>query len=1166
MIGSRAKLYLLFLVCIFSCRENNRKTTLFQLLKPEETGVYFQNSISTNDTLNLMNYEYLYNGGGVGIGHFNNDSLPDFFLTSNMGASSLYINKGNFRFTDTTTNSGIDTKGKWCTGVSVIDINNDGLDDIYISVGGMGSIDAYPNLLYINQGNNIFKESAASYGLDDKGESVQSIFFDYDHDGDLDMYLLTGGGFENSAINARPILNKGTSRNTDRLYRNDYNSELKHPYFTDVSREAGINIEGFGLGVSVLDVNNDLWLDVYVSNDYLSRDLLYVNNQDGTFSEKGLDYFGHTSHFSMGNDVGDLDNDGFLDLVTMDMLPDDYKRRKLMSGASSYDFFQIANRLGYGHQHMRNMLQKNNGNGSFSEIGQFSGISRTDWSWAPLIADFDNDGRNDLYVTNGYGKDITDLDFVKFREKQVSAFSSQQEMRKSVIDCLAYRPSISVHNYMFKNDSSMVFKNESMSWGFDEKSISNGAAYVDLDLDGDLDLIVNNIDKPTFIYKNLLRELYPKKSNFVNLDLIGDSLNLKGIGAQVTAYSGTNKQIKVHQPSKGFQSTVESTLHFGIGELQHLDSVAIIWSNSKITTLKNLTANTSFQVQYADTLPNYTEKSSAELWFETDSITGLAHKERAYNDFGVQPLMMHGFSNQGPGIAVGDLNGDGRQDIFFGGSYGYNSRLLFQDENGEFIPIEIPETELYEDLGVLIFDSNGDGLNDIYVVSGGSERYEGHEAYQDRLYINDSKNKGTFLRTNLPDIKMSTSTVVGGDFDADGDIDLFIGGRLIVGKYPQGANSYILENRSGSFVEMTNTICPDLKGLGMVSSAVWSDIDNDHHLDLVVVGEFMPVTIFLGNGKELVKADTENGLQNSQGLWNSILGNDFDNDGDIDFIVGNRGLNLNIQGTIEKPLELHFADFDSNGYVDPILSSYEDGEYRPVASLDQLTGQLPIAKKKVLFYRDFAKASTNDILKMTGIEKYETLKGKVMSSSYLENLGNGNFKLSPLPKEAQFAPVYGILSEDLNSDGLQDVILVGNNYSTEVVNGRYDASFGTILINQGHGEFEEMSALETGFFVKGDAKSLVRAEVGENSVVVTGINNSSASTFKLLTSTKYIEPLASEQYVLVYAKGQTLRKMEFHWGQGYLSQSSRNIRVTENIDSLQFFDYNGNKTRKIKFY
>ena len=1165
MVGSRSIITILFLVFIFSCRENNRKTTLFQLLKPEETGVYFENRISTNDTLNLMNYEYLYNGGGVGIGHFNNDSLPDFFLTSNMGASNLYINKGDFRFTDITTNSGIDTKGKWCTGVSVIDINNDGLDDIYISVGGRGNLDAHPNLLYINKGNSKFEEAATAYGLNDMGESIQSLFFDYDHDGDLDMYLLTGGGFENSAINARPILIDGKGRNTDRLYRNDFDSKSQHRYFTNVSMEAGINIEGFGLGVTVLDVNNDFWLDVYVSNDYLSRDLLYVNNQDGTFSEKGLDYFGHTSHFSMGNDVGDLDNDGFLDLVTMDMLPDDYKRRKLMSGASSYDFFQIANRLGYGNQHMRNMLQKNNGNGSFSEIGQFSGIARTDWSWAPLIADFDNDGLNDLFITNGYGKDITDLDFVKFREKQVSPFSSQQEMRKSVVDCLGYRPSISVHNYMFKNNSSMVFKNESMSWGFDEKSISNGAVYVDLDLDGDLDLIVNNIDEPTFIYKNRSRELYPTKSNFINLDLIGDSLNINGIGARVTAYSGKNKQGKVIQHSRGFQSTVESTVHFGIGELEHLDSVAILWPNAKLTTLKNLNANTSIQVQYEDTLPKYEDKSVGQLWFEKDSTIKLVHKERTYNDFGVQPLMLHGFSNQGPGMAVGDLNDDGRQDIFFAGSYGTNSRILYQEENGEFTLKEIPDTELYEDLGVLVFDANGDGLNDIYVVSGGSERYEGHEGYEDRLYINDSNNKGTFFRTTIPEIKKSTSTVIGGDFDADGDIDLFVGGRLIVGKYPQAAQSYILENRSGSFVEMTPSICPELNGLGMVTSAVWSDINNDHHLDLVVVGEFMPITIFLGDGKELVKVDAENGLQNSQGLWNSILGDDFDNDGDIDFILGNRGLNSMIQGTIEKPLELHFADFDSNGTLDPILSNYEAGEYRPVASLDQLTSQLPIAKKKVLFYRDFAKASTNDILKMIGDENYETLHGKVMSSSYLENLGNGNFELSPLPMPAQYAPVYGMLSEDLNGDGLQDVILVGNEFNTEVVDGRYDASFGTILINRGQGEFEEISTSDTGFFVKGNAKSIARIEVGENSTVVVGINDASTATLKLSNSSKYIKPLVTEQYVLVYANGQALRKKELYWGQGYLSQSSRNIRVTKNIDSLEFFDKHGKRTRILQF-
>lgn len=1136
---------------------------MFELLESKNTGVYFNNTITTNDSINLMNYEYLYNGGGVGIGHFNNDSLPDFILTSNMGTSSIYLNNGSFKFKDITTSSGINTNKKWCTGVSVVDINNDRLDDIYISVGGMGNKDSFPNLLYINQGDNTFIEAATSYGLADQGESIQSIFFDYDLDGDLDMYLLTGGGFENSAINAKPIKTNGQSRNTDRLYRNDFSTILNHPVFTNVSKEAGITIEGFGLGVSVFDANNDSWPDVYVSNDYLSRDLLYVNNQNGTFSEKGLDYFGHTSHFSMGNDVGDIDNDGFLDVVTMDMLPDNYKRRKLMSGASSYDFFQMANRIGYGNQHMRNMLQKNNGNGTFSEIGQLSGISRTDWSWAPLIADFDNDGFNDLFVTNGYGKDITDLDFVKYRESNASVFSNTQDLRQSVVDCLAYRPAISLPNYIFKNATKLTFDNKSIPWGFAENSISNGAAYADLDLDGDLDLIVNNIDQPAFIYKNRLREQYPQKSNFLNIDLIGDFLNVKGIGAKVTLYAGSAIQVKENQPVRGFQSTVETTMHFGLEGLKNLDSVTVVWPDSKTSTIKNIVSNQTIQFSYATASSKTKNKIRQELYLQKDTIVNFQHKESTYNDYGVQPLLQHGFSNQGPGLAVGDLNADGLDDVFMGGAYGFKSSFILQDKNGNFNAHELPATDVYEDLGALIFDSNGDGLADIYVVSGGSERYEGHVGYQDRLYLNNPENVGTFIEGSLPEMKTSTTTVVGGDYDNDGDIDLFVGGRVQVGKYPNNPRSYILENVDGNFVDVTDKFSPSLLKIGMVTSAIWTDTNNDHYLDLVVVGEFMPITILMGNGKEL-EVSTINGLQNTHGLWNSILADDFDNDGDIDFIVGNRGLNSTLKGTLEKPLQLHYADFDSNGYVDPILSSFEEGFYRPVASLDQLTSQLPIAKKKVLFYHSYAKATTNDILKMLDITAYENLESKEMNSSYLENVGEGKFEISPLPITTQFAPVYGIISEDLDGDGLQDVILVGNEYNTEVVNGRYDASFGTILINHGSGEFKTSPNLESGFSVKGNAKSLIRLEVGETSVLMVGKNDDTVETFKFKgTSTTTIKPITSEQYALIHFKDGTQRKVEFYWGQGYLSQSSRNIRCTKNMSSITMYTQSGEISRQI---
>ncbi|WP_455169636.1 VCBS repeat-containing protein, partial [Aegicerativicinus sediminis] len=776
----------LLAICLVGCTKERKfeENRLFQLISAEHSGINFTNSIIANDTLNILNYEYLYNGGGVGVGYFNKDSLPDLIFTGNIEPSRLYINEGNLHFKDITVSSGIKTKGHWCTGVSVIDINQDGFDDIYISVGGVGNKSIFPNLLYINNGDLTFTESASEYGLADQGESIQSIFFDYDRDGDLDMYLLTGGGFEHSAINVRPMLDNGTSRNTDRLYRNDYDEDLGHAVFTNVSKDAGINIEGFGLGVSVFDANNDFWPDLYISNDYLSRDLLYINQQDGTFKEDALNYFGHTSHFSMGNDVGDINNDGYLDVVTMDMLPEDLKRRKLMSGVPSYEIFQISVGFGYGHQYMRNMLQLNNGNNSFSEIGQLSGIDKTDWSWAPLLADFDNDGLSDLFVTNGFGKDITDMDFVKFRENSSYKFSDVEELGKSVIDCLYQRPAIKVPNYTFKNKGDLTFEKVTDEWGFSEETISNGAAYADLDLDGDLDLIVNNINQPASIYQNKTRESNPNNSNYLTVQLEGSNSNLTAIGATVEVYKNGNSTIRYNQPVRGFQSSVDKNLFFGLNGYATVDSLKVFWPDGKSSLLKGIDSNQILKIDYSEasnTVDLFGAKLNKPL-FLRDSLIRFKHQERPYNDYGYQQLLLHGFSNQGPGMAVGDLNGDGLEDLFIGGSYGFNSTIYFQEKNGDFTQTEIKNSELYEDEGALIFDANGDNLMDLYVTSGGSERYEGHEAYEDRIYYNVN---GQFQQGELPKMLTSTSHVVGGDFDKDGDIDLFVGGRVIPGKYPK---------------------------------------------------------------------------------------------------------------------------------------------------------------------------------------------------------------------------------------------------------------------------------------------------------------------------------------------------------------------------------------------
>lgn len=1150
----------LFLV---NCKKDSQRDTRFQLLNAEDTGIMFQNRIMEDDSINIINYEYLYNGGGVGVGDFNNDKLPDLIFTGNMQPSKLYLNKGDFEFEDVTQKAQIDTQGKWITGVSVVDINQDGYEDIYLSVGGMGNTSSFPNLLYINNGNATFTEAAFAYGLADKGESIQALFFDYDRDGDLDMYLLTGGGFEKSAIQARPILTEGQSRNTDRLYRNDFDQKKGHSVFTDVSKEAGITIEGFGLGVSVIDANNDHWPDLYISNDYLSRDLLYVNKQDGTFSEESLNYFGHMSQFSMGNDAADINNDGLMDLITVDMLPEDLKKRKLMAGANSYDLFQLSLQYGYGHQHMRNMLHRNNGNGTFSEIGQLAGIDKTDWSWAPLISDFDNDGKNDLYVTNGFGKDITDLDFVKFREKSSSAFTTFEDLKKSIIESLDRRPAIAVPNFAYKNNGDFNFEKITEGWGLKRESISNGAVYVDLDLDGDLELVVNNIDQPAFVYKNQSRELDSMASNYLQVRLEGKVGNLSGIGARIEVFTPEGIQVKQQQPFRGFQSTVSNILHFGLGKNTKVDRVRVIWPDQKVTELEAVFTNQLLTISEKESQAEILPETESKPLLKPETLISHKHVERPYNDYATQPLLMHNFSNQGPGLAVSDINNDGLQDIFMGGAYGSNSVIYVQAKNGNFAKLELPETEIYEDLGALFFDANGDGWQDLYVTSGGSERYAGHAGYQDRLYINE---EGTFKPGYLPETLSSSSAVTGADFDQDGDIDLFVGGRVAVGEYPVAPRNYILENRNGNFHEVTAKVNPDISNIGMVTAAIWTDFDNDGRMDLVLTGEFMPITFFKGLANKTLKNVTkEVGASNTSGLWQSLTAADLDNDGDIDFVAGNLGLNSPLQGTSERPLQLHYTDFDENGSIDPILSEFEEGDYYPVASLDQLTQQLPKIKKEILYYHTFATTTTSDLLALLNKKEYRTLKAEELRSSYLENLGDGTFRMKPLPMEAQLAPINSILIEDLDHDGFQDLLLVGNDYNTEVVHGRYDASFGTLLLNQQNGSFEKMPHAGFGFNVTGDAKSLVRLDLQDgNSAFIAGINDGELQTFLWENPLKKIAPEAGEISALITLTNGMERKMEFIFGSGTLAQSSKSLIITPKIKFVTFYNAFGEITRKVE--
>ncbi len=1156
---------LLILLC--ACQSSQPGTdTLFVLLDARQTGIDFQNTITPDGDLNLLNFEYMYNGGGVGVGDFDKNGLPDLVFTGNMTDSKLYLNQGQLSFKDITKTAGFNTNGKWCTGVAVADVNADGWDDIYVSVGGPENKSIYPNLLFINQGNATFREVATEFGLNDPNQSNQAVFFDYDRDGDLDMYLLNGGGFEKSAITVRPILKNGAGRNTDKLYRNDFDAERGHPVFTDVSKEAGVLQEGFGLGVGVVDANADGWPDVYISNDYLSPDLLYINQQDGTFSEEASQFFDHMSHFSMGNDIGDINNDGQMDIVTLDMLPESHFRRKMMFGPNQHDRFHMAARYGYGHQHMRNMLHLGDGQTRFREIGRMAGIDQTDWSWCPLLADYDNDGWQDIYITNGYGKDITDLDFVNFRKNAVSQFAEPEKRRQKLIASLKDLPSITLPNYIYQNKGQQKFEKKTTAWGFDQPSISNGAAYADLDKDGDLELIVNNINQKAFVYKNKSREQDSLTANYLQVQLTGPSGNAAGIGTRLELYAGAHFQTRYHQTVRGFQSSVSGLIHFGLGTYTQVDSLIVRWPDGKQQRLFSLSANTTLQLNYSDA-----QEASG---FPTQIATLLQKQDLQHNeqpapivadDFKMQSLLLHGFTEQGPGIAVGDVNQDKLEDIFVGGAYGQPARIMIQQNNGRFKKQQI-STEAYEDLGALFIDIDQDGDLDLYVASGGSERYAGHENYQDRIYVNNGQGQFSLQENALPQMRSSTATVAASDFDQDGDLDLFVGGRVVPGKYPLSPQSYLLENNNGIFKDVTAQLCPPLKNIGMVTAAIWTDFDNDHQQDLIVVGEMMAIQIFRKEKDGLHAISAKVGLDQLTGMWNSISSGDFDNDGDTDYLLGNLGKNHSYEISAAYPLQLHYADFDDNGAIDPIFSMYEEGAYHPIPSLNLLSQQLPKIKKKVLRYENYARSTTQDILELLGASEVDRLTCAFDATAILENKGQDQFELHALPLEAQVAPVKGTIVEDFNSDGLPDVLLVGNEYNTEVVNGKYDASRGAILINKGNWDFEFLTPSESGLYSTGDTRAAVKFQAASGQLSLL-ISNANGELERYQLNGKIAFPTLAFQPNEVSAKmelnGGQVQKMEHQIGSGYLSQQSAVIRLPANAQQVHFYDAFGRKTRTI---
>lgn len=1148
-------------ILVFSC--NQKESTLFTLLPASQTGIDFQNTIQENDSINVFDYMNVYTGAGVAVGDIDNDGLADVYFSGNMLTGKLYRNLGDFKFEDITKASGIENT-RWGTGVSMVDINQDGLLDIYVCVSGGAEISERANMLYINNGPSketgqiTFTEKAAEYGLDDTRQSMHAAFFDYDKDNDLDMYLLVNPAAYEYKVNiSQPRILDGSSLSNDRLYQNNGDGK-----FTDVSLDAGVLVEGYGLGVGISDINNDSWPDIYISNDFIGNDILYINQKDGSFKDEITSYIKHTSYAGMGNDLADIDNNGEPEIMVLDMRPEDNRRQKLIISSTGYDRFQLMLEAGYQAQYSRNTLQLNQGNNKFSEIGFLSGISSTDWSWSPLLADYDNDGNKDLYVTNGFLRDLGNLDYIHYQgiyDNPLGTIDAKIEQKKNSIMAL---PKASLVNYAYRNTGDITFEKTSEAWGIKEKSCSNGAAFADLDNDGDLDLLVNNVDRPAFVYENKSEQL--SEHNYLQIKLQGQPGNLDGIGTKVKITSNAGSQYYQHFLSRGYESSVDQKIHFGLGNDTLIHNIEVEWPNGLKQLFKNLKANELLLVDQANAQlrPNH-QKLETPLFTEvTDSLNvQFTHQEDNLVDFKLQSILPHMHSRNGAGIAVADANADGLEDFFIGGASAQQGILHLQKPDGSF---EISEQEFgsdFDDMGSLFFDANGDELPDLYIISGGVTATGN---YQDRLYLNQGN--GSFELSNaLPQMNVSGSSVAAADYDKDGDLDLFVGGRIDPGNYPMPVRSFLLRNNTAQtapnlkFTDIGNQI-EGFEKLSMVTSGLWTDYDNDGWTDLIVVGEFMPI-YFFHNNKGTLALQKNTALQHTEGWWNSINGGDFDQDGDIDYLLGNLGQNTKYRASADEPLCIYANDFDKDGNLDPVMCYYINGVNQIAHGRDELIGQINAMRGRFKTYESYADASFKNSFLPEELEDAYVVKSHNFNSSYLENLGNGKFRLNRLPIALQMAPIEGIAIEDLDQDGFLDALLTGNSYATEAATGRYDAFMGSFLKGNGSGDFDIVPIEKSGFLNNSDASGLAILQDAKGSpLVISASNNDRLRLFALSNSNpqnKAVTIPKNAQFAELFFNNGKRQKLEFYYGSGYLSNSSRTIFTNEKIKEIKVTNIDG---------